>query len=225
MASPVVSCGQSTQYSFAQAAELNCTHVSGDLVVTNARVPTLEALAHLVRVEGSLYIFANPFITNLAGLGALVYVGGSFTIAGNDAIQSFDGLSALATVGSVSVQSNSRLLNWLGLCGVASNGSIEVRIGTNIINNLGQCNNVFTDRASLKSAVDSWVADSASASIIFGNIASWDVGMVADMQVRSMQPLLAGGIRMCGVDMCVAWCVGAREGAHRDSLSRGPHSS
>ena len=85
----------------------------------------------------------------------------------------------------------------------------------------------FTNHWSTLSVVMlcSWQGMFYEASSFNGDISSWNVGRVTYMGVRSLQPALVGGIRMCGVDMCVAWCVGAREGKHRASPGRGPHSS
>jgi hypothetical protein len=45
----------------------------------------------------------------------------------------------------------------------------------------------FTTRAALVAAVDSWLDDEASAAAFYGNISSWDVSQVTDMQACRLE--------------------------------------
>jgi hypothetical protein len=77
-----------------------CTHVEGDLYVTDTTTAQLQALQGIRCVDGDLHIHSNPALENLDGLSSLVRIGGGLHIGALDSYEN-PVLSSLAGLGGV----------------------------------------------------------------------------------------------------------------------------
>jgi hypothetical protein len=86
------------------------THVAGSLSISGSGVLSLEALSHLVCVDGDLDISDCPALSQLGGPTALAAIGGNLIVGWNVNLSEVTGLSALSRVGgSVWLTSNAAL--------------------------------------------------------------------------------------------------------------------
>ena len=124
---------------YSQAVALQCTDISGDLVILHEAITTLEALSCLVSVGGTVIIAYNSALASLAGLSSLSFVGGSLSILDNGALRSLDGLHALVKIGTLHVEGNVLLSEASGVCAAAVARAVEIHVGTAVHTTLDYC--------------------------------------------------------------------------------------
>ena len=105
---------------YQQAVALSCSHIGGDLLIVHTAITSLEQLANVVTISGSLTIAWNHNLVNFTGMSSLTSIG-SLHITNNGVLASLDGLLALnAVAGSVYVDNNAQLVDVLGIHFVVS---------------------------------------------------------------------------------------------------------
>ena len=83
-------------------AEINSfsgTSITGNLTIYGSDIVDLTPLSTLESIDGSLWVFGNPALTNLVGLASLAAIGDGLSIEVNNALTHLDGLGNLTTVG------------------------------------------------------------------------------------------------------------------------------
>lgn len=96
---------------FADLVTQGCTVIAGSLRITQTDLESLEGLA-IERVEGDLFVAANPSLVSLEGLGRVRHVGGNLNIVNNVLLTSLDPISGWpsdAVGGSLSIFNNDAL--------------------------------------------------------------------------------------------------------------------
>jgi hypothetical protein len=113
-----------------------CDTVTGTLWAEGNDIYNLDGLAGLVNVEGTLWVFQNPVLTNLSGLANLTNVGGNLYIQINDALTNLDGLANLTDVsGDLAIQNNAALTNLEGLAQLTNfNGVLFINFSPALTN-------------------------------------------------------------------------------------------
>lgn len=97
-----------------------CRTISGNVILgfehSAATVTDLSPLANVERIEGSLYIRQQDFLTSLHGLGNLKYIGEDFELIENTLLSDLHGLDQLDTIGGeFIIMFNSELTTLKGL--------------------------------------------------------------------------------------------------------------
>jgi hypothetical protein len=105
-----------------------CTEVRGDLAISG--VSSLEAMADLHRVEGTLSISETQRLYTLSGLESLAEVG-ALRIEHNRALINAHGLNGLTRAGAVVIAKNPRLSKRYGLLAKLSGSSTHLTITDN----------------------------------------------------------------------------------------------
>ena len=100
-----------------------CNQITGSLWIGPASddITSLEALAGITSIGGSLFIEENAFLTDLNGLQNINSIGGDLKIANNAVLNNIDGLASLTgTLDDLVIQHNDALTNLDGLAGLTS---------------------------------------------------------------------------------------------------------
>jgi hypothetical protein len=101
-----------------------CKELSGDITISGNDILSLNGLAQINSVGGSVHIFNSRNLTGLTGLNRMKSIGGSLDIYQDSAMQSFSGLEGLTKIGKrLEIESNPVLTSLSSLGNV--NTSLE----------------------------------------------------------------------------------------------------
>ena len=116
----------------------NLRNVGGSLEITsNGALTNLDGLANISSVGDYLYIGFNPSLTNLISLANLTSVGDYLYITSNNDLTNLDGLANLTSVGDyLYITSNKDLTNLDGFANLTSVGGDMLISGNDALTNL-----------------------------------------------------------------------------------------
>ncbi len=125
-ATATTTCPAATLQSAADFARYaSCDRVTGDLRIQHSTLSSLEQLAQLRSVAGTLEISGNSELDDLQGLEQLTSVG-ALEIRDNAELDSLTGLDQLRSVSSIDISDNAELENLEGLGGVERVHSLTI---------------------------------------------------------------------------------------------------
>ncbi len=127
----------------------NCSSLSGDVLIMNYYIDSLNGLIPIVSISGDLAIFKTSDLSSLDGLDSLTSVGGNLYIGGydfwpyyaepNSHLEDISALMRLKHIGmDLLVKYNPELPSLIGLDSIIFEGNNDIEIGENDI--LSICN-------------------------------------------------------------------------------------
>ena len=122
--------------------------IGGSLTVrTNSTLKFIDGLANITNVGGSVSITDNQQLQDILGLTNLALISGSLTINNNDALGNLGGLASLAEVGGgVTISGNEALVQIDGLAGINEvNGNLQISQNPSLANIDGLVNVAAVD--------------------------------------------------------------------------------
>jgi len=109
----------------------------------NDMLQSIEALASLIPLNGSIILVDNQSLTSIDGLEAQTSIGGNVTIQNNASLLNLNGLQNLSSVeGEVIIASNASLSDCCAIQGLLENGDVAIGGDVIILNNPSSCSSV-----------------------------------------------------------------------------------